>query len=325
METAHSNTPKAQPAGRSLKHCIVEGWKTFALHTGAYVKYLWAHLLVAGIGFAIAATLFRSFCTQYLQPQLTYTHAGFDPALAKALFSPTAGELLLYAAALLALLVAVNLMYGAIFSQIRFFAATDSLPATGPFTFWGEVRKDAFRALRFNAAWWGVTAACCALVAFTAWKTSLWLLLLLLPVLLYSSVVGNCGRLLYVVGKRSFRDAVRGAFSVGHHRFGGYFIILMLVAIPVYLLAIALGLPALIIHLSAAADTISQLAGDPSGIPPYVFYLYFATAALGFAGYGLLVSLRQWPLALYTLQHCPVPTQQPDAQPAADAPAAEEA
>ena len=300
METTQENQILQKQKRNSIKSCIIESWKVFALNTKDFFKYLWIHLFIAGLGYALFSLLSIHFYTQHVQPVMAYIESGYEPSLAQALFAPEISDYLLLTTALIAFLFANYLMFGALFSQIRFYKATDSLPVASPFTFWKEIRKDGKKAFLFDLLFFAIVGISSALVTFISWLTSWWVMLLLIPIFIYWTIIATNGRLQYVIENQTFKESFKKAFKVGHHKFGGYFILLLLTSIPMlFIIYIAL-LPSSIIQLSYCADAISQLAGDLSGIPPYVMTLYIVLATVGYVFLCIAYALQQWPLAIYT-------------------------
>ena len=300
METTKDTLNSQKQKRSSIKHCIIESWKVFALNTTTFVKYLWLHLIIAGLGYALFSYICSKFYNDHALAANAYIESGLDPSLAQAMFAPDASSYAILVVAFLAFLFANYLMYGAFFSQIRFYKATDSLPATGPFSFWGEIRKDGKKAFLYDLILLVTLGSCSALITLLSWVTSWWVLLLLLPLMIYASVIGTNGRLQYVVENKSLKQSLKDGFTVGHHKFGGYVILLMLTGIPMALISYLALLPGSIVQLAYEADKLSQLAGDPSGIPPYVLALYVVVTTLGYGFLGIAYTLQQWPLALYT-------------------------
>ena len=296
----NTNTPSEMNKYTSIKVCIIDSWKEFATHTKSYFKYLWFHFLIAGLGFALFSAESNWIYTQHILPIEKLTASGMSEEVAKAIYSPSWQVIGIGVLALLAYLIANYIMMGSVYSQIRFFKATDSLPTAGPFSFWREVRKDGVRAFSIDILLAFVISLITAVVFLIAKFTSLWVLLIMLPVLIYFSVIGTCGRMLYVVEKLSLKEAIKGAFKTGHHKFGGYLILLILTSIPLSLLIIIAMQPVMVFNLANNANALTQLAGDPSGIPPYTLPLYILTATAAMFICCIGYALQQMPLALYT-------------------------
>lgn len=304
METR--NTPSTDsPFNKyeGIKTCIFESWKQFALHTATFTKNLGMHLLIAAVGFALFTVEGGAFYTQYIQPSQTYIEAGINQQVAQAIFSPSWASVGLLLVATLAALLAFYLFQGAVTTQVRFFQATGSLPETGPFTFWREIRKDGIKQLVFDLTFGVVFALLAALIGTLAWKTSPWVALILVPIFLYWSIICTAGKLSYTLGHAKLSQALPYAFRLGHHKFGGYFILLLLTSIPLLLVAYTVFLLVVVFHLAESANCISTLIGDPSGIAPYVLPLHLLTATAAFLIFGLVQSLQLWTFALYTKAH----------------------
>ena len=305
METTNLTQNSQSNKRTNIKSCIIESWKVFALNTKHYFKYLWFHFLIAGIGYALFTAEASWFSIEYIQPVNSYVASGYDASLAKALFSPSVTAYLTLALAFVAFVFANCIMYGAVFSQIRFYKATESLPVAGPFTFWREIKKDAAKTFVFDLIFIAITTVCLLVIGLIAKFTSWWVMLAAIPVFIYWLVIGISGRLQYIVENQPLKVAFRNAFATGHKKFGGYFIMLLLTSIPMLIITYAALLPSKVIQLSYSADMVSRLIGDPSGIPPYVIPLYMAVATVGYFIYGFAYSLQQWPLALFTSAICP--------------------
>lgn len=284
----------------SIKTCIIQSWKEFATNTKSYLKYLWFHLLIAGLGFALFTAESNWIYTEHIQSVNALIASGISPEVAKAMYAPSWQVICGGILAFIAYVIAMYIMMGGIFSQIRFYKATESLPSTGPFSFWREVKKDGIRAFIFDLILNMVLLLCSAIIGMIAWATSWWVLLLILPIFIYLTVIGTSGRMLYVVEKLPLKTAIPEAFKTGHHKFGGYLILLILTSIPVLLIYVIAMQPVAIFNLANSADAITRLMGDPSGIPPYTLPLYVVTATFAMFISGIAYALQQMPLALFT-------------------------
>ena len=285
---------------KSIKVCIINSWKEFATHTKAYLKYLWFHLFIAGMGFALFTAANNWMYAKHILPVNSLIGSGISEEVAKAMYAPTWQAIALCAVAFVAYLVANYLMMGSIYSQIRFYKATESLPATGPFSFWNEVKKDGVRTLVVDLILAIVVGIITAIVFLIAKFTSLWVMLLMIPVLIYWTIIGTCGRMLYVVEKLPLKETIKGAFKTGHHKFGGYFILLLLTSIPLLLIFVIAMQPVMVFNFANNANALTVLAGDPSGIPPYTLPLQILTATAAMLICGIGYALQQMPLAPYT-------------------------
>lgn len=300
METSKSNETNDLKKNLNIKKSIIESWKIFAIHTADFYKYLWIHLAIAGIGFALFTGEAGWAYTEYVQSYYSYIDSGVNKDLAQAIFSPTWQVIGGSVIALLAFLVSYYLLQGGIFTQIRFYQSTGSLPISGPFSFWKELKTDAMQVFFID-----ILAACIfmiasGLVALLAWKTNWWVLTACIPIALYLQIISSCARMLYVVEKKTFKAAIKEAFHLGHQKFGGYFIIFILTYIPLGITSLIAFLPICIFHLSNSADAITRLMGDPSGLPPYLLPLYAVLAILAIFIWGTAYAIQQWPLAFYT-------------------------
>ena len=284
----------------SIKTCIIDSWKEFATNTKAYVKYLWLHLLIAGLGFSIFTAECSYIYSNNIIPTRLLKESGLTEEVAKAIHGPSLQIVGIGILALLAFLLANYLMQGAIFSQIRFYKATGNLPDMGAFGFWSEIKKDGLHTFVIDLIIALSISVCVGIITLIAWLTSWWVLLLAIPILLYWTIIGTSGRLLYIVEKCSLKQAIKGAFQTGHHKFGGYLILLLLTSIPL-LLIIAIAIQPVVVYLFANnANAINQLISEPSGMPSYTLILYFITATLSMCIMGFAYALQQMPLALYT-------------------------
>ena len=284
----------------SIKTCIIESWKEFATNTKAYFKYLWIYLLIAGIGYAFFSAETNWISAAHITPMQSLVESGLTSEVAKALYGPTWQAIGLSLLALIVYLISNYIMVGGIYSQIRFYKATNSLPAKGAFCFWNEVKTDSIRSFTFDILLAVAVGLSVGIIALIAWPTSWWVLLLAIPVIIYWMVIGTCGRLLYVVEKLALKDAVKGAFKTGHHKFGGYCILLLLTSIPLLFIAIIAMQPVAVFHFAHNANSVNQLLNEASGIPPYTIPLHFVTATLAMSIFGIGYALQQMPLALFT-------------------------
>ena len=304
METNKISSETAKSKRSSIKACIIESWKTFAMHPGTFLKYLWFHLLIAGIGFGLFSAEVNKFNTEHILSTQKFIESGIDQEVANAIFAPSTSDILIAITACLAFLFSTYLMYGAIYTQIRFYKATDALPCSGPFSFWKELRKDGLRALMFDILLLLVTSLSISPVVVAAFYFNPWILLGIIPILIYWAVIGYNGRLQYVVEQKSLKTAIKNGFHTGHHKFGGFFILILLTSIPLALVSVIVFQPVSLFHLASCADRVPTLAGYPSGIAAEFLPVHILVATAGYFIYNFVFALQQWPLALYTSAVC---------------------
>lgn len=302
MTTEEDYTPLRFRQTRSFRGCISDGWKIFALNAKTYLKYLWAHALLAGLGFALSLFLLTRFYVAHFLPARLYAEAGMDHEMVRQLCKPAATDCLPPALGLLFAVIATYLAKGAGWTQIRFYAATNALPACHPFGLWRETRAAAGRNLLFDALTALAYALPAAGVALVAWKATTpawaWFLLLLIPIYIYVWVVSTIGRQYYIFGQTGLKAALRAATRNGVRSFGGYLLILMLTAVPFLLVSAVFLLPATLFPLSVMADGQSVLTNNDSGLPEYHSALFIGVSTLAFTACILLMSVRRWALSL---------------------------
>lgn len=287
---------------RSFRGCISDSWKIFALHTKDYLKFLWLHALLAGTGFALFLFLLTRFYVSHFLPTKLYTEMGMECQTAWQLCKPNPADYLLPAISLLLLIVTFYLFKGASVAQIRFYAVTDSLPACGPFSLWKEIRASACRNLLFDSLTTIAYLLPAAIIAAIAWLTTKWVwgLPLLIPTYIYIWVTATIGRQYFLVERLSLKKSFNAATRNGIRSFGGYLLILMLTVVPFIITSLIFILPVTLFPLSAAANGISTLTGNATGLPEYHSAIFISISALAFTVCSLSASIRRWSLSLKT-------------------------
>lgn len=296
---------------RSFKACMADAWKAFALHHKDFLKFLWPSLLFAGASFALLSFVLLHFFNQCLVPARLFLQSGFDPQLVSFLFRPSVG---FWVKLFLSLLVAVagyGAWMGCTVSQIRMVRASGSLPASSCWPFRREIYRDGGRSVLAGLVMLAGNLALFALGAWAGLKWSWWSLVAVVPVLVYWNVTGIMATTSCLVERTPLLAAWKMAFRHGMRRFGGIFLIALLTFIPIALVAMMAGLPALILQLSYAAETAALLAGDAVETPSYIPLLYLLTNLVVIAFILFNLTLQFWAFALRMSAGQGSPAQEP--------------
>lgn len=287
-----------------FRSCIAEGWKLFALHACAHLRFMALYALAAGLGCAAALMLATRLYAGRALPVRLAVEAGLTPDEARALWPLTSADCVAAALALLALTAGIYLCKGAGWVAARAYAATGRPPAGCPLKAGKAAARAAVRCLGFDA--WGaavcLVATAVALAPAWQWGTRAlaWTLPPLLLIYIYVWVAAAIGRQQCLAGGTGIRKAWRAALHESRRTFGSYLLILLLTGVPLATLFCAVLAPAAVFPLSAAADAASRLSGEADGLPAAHPWLFAAVATAACAACALAASQRRLCLTLRT-------------------------
>ncbi len=299
---------------RSLRACIADGWRIFALRPGTWLKQLFPAALMAGTGWTLLLwATFRLF-TGHILPAMLYIQSGHDAGTVRAHFTPTLSQ-----GAAFAVFVAIGLLLvcfakGLLWEQIRHFCLTGSLQEKG-LLLPGKKNFRLFKAyLAFSSAIAAVFLLPTALIGgLSAWSGTGYPMLIMLPIGLFVSVIAVPGRAAHLAGDKTPVQAFREMQHSGLRHWGGYFLVMLLTAIPLTATIAAFALPFITLLLAGFADTASTETGEVSGLPSYFTALFFATSITAVTLSFLVSALQSWALALkWGAEHQEIPEKMPE-------------
>lgn len=279
---------------RGLNSSTGNAWRLFALHWRAYLRFLWPHALIAGMGAGLSWAMLYAMLAEHFIPMYLLVRSGGAVADMWALCAPDGGSWLLLAAAVVATFVAVNMFLGALAVQMRFAEAQEELPATGAFAFWQNIRQAALRSALVTLPFVLTGLLFTALCLWICFRFSLWWALAFLPLYIYIGIGGLRMWLAYVAGPAAWLRSLRMALVSGWGRVGGCFLQLLITSLPVCFFSVAFALPSCFLLAAGCLDSASLLMDDVSSLPASVPWLYGLFAALGSCLSLLGVSVQLW-------------------------------
>ena len=280
---------------RSVKACVIDSWRVFALNWRTYLQCCWTYVLLVGLSGAFLSQMCLHYAQSQLLPAWRLHEIGGPDEVVQAFLVPAPDTLVYLLLSLLVFVCSLHVLGGRVGGMIVRYGQADKLDRTH-IALSGEERRMAWRLLRMNLPWCAVLWIACAAIGYAAMAWSKWLLLLLLPVTLYIWTTCNCARLGYMLLPVKYKEALK----VSARRSMGLAVILQVITLlPLILAACILLLPPVIYWLTALAAADTQLMGDTAAYPAYLTPLYFALSTLGFALLALLGTMRTWSLAMF--------------------------
>lgn len=279
---------------RSVKACIADGWRIFALNWRTYLKDLWVYLLLVGLTGAFLFELSVQYTCEHLLPAYRLTEMGGDPSLVKLIAAPAVTEAVYLLLALLLFIVAILCSYGRMWQMMKHFCTHNQMPEF-PLYFSRHERAFALRTLCVNALFTVVCMVLTALVMFAALKWSLWIAAILLPLYIYTASTVCVCEIRFVLKGHSLNKSLRYTLK---RSMGIPFIIQFITFIPATVLYVVFCMPLSVYLLSEWAGNSSLLMGDASGLPSFLPFLFFTLNTLGLALSMGVTTIRTWSLAL---------------------------
>ena len=280
-----------------------DSWKTFALQWRLYLHFLWPSIVVGSLGGGILITAALFLYNTFVFPVHALQLSGFTILEAWEALSLSSLQLFLTGVAVLVAMVAILLWKASHYIQIRYCLEHAELPYSTAFarpfrlslfrTFLRYVLIDGLLIIFFSIP--------ISFVIVGAYLWGWWLLLLLLPTLMFATIIGKAIKLHFVVEGLSLPATVHRAITADVRRFGKIFLVWLLSGIPFSLVLLAALLPVAALFLAGTTNTYGMWLGDPNGLPPYFSVLLFAVTMLAAAIYMLATGIRNWCLALKIL------------------------
>ncbi len=300
-ETTAAVNPDVIPAfhhHRSIRACVFDGWRVFALAPKRFLAQLLPYALLVGAALAYLLYAVVDFCARTLVPAHFYLSEGQEAESVWQLYSPQTSD---YAHLGIALLVAVVICFvakAALWEQIKVFKQTGALPTRGLLLPKKSLWLRCFRLFAWNALLFLAWLLPSALIGAVAWLTDLpWLSLLALPIALVLMAIGTPGRVAFMVGDTPFKQALATTWQKGARHCGGYIIVILITAIPLLALAAALLLPYASIPFACFADAVNVELGEASGLPEHFAALHIGVATIALCGTAFISTFQTWALA----------------------------
>lgn len=279
---------------RSIKACIADGWRIFALNRGIYLKNIWIYLLLAGFTGAFLFELgLRYTCDRFL-PAYRLTEINSNPELVKLIAMPTLSEVVYLLLAFILFIVTLYCCYGRMWQIMKHFSAENQIRRL-PLHFSHDERNFAFRMFVINMLF---TIACfilTALISAAALKWNQWIAVMLLPLFIYTACTVCVCEIRYVLKKASLKESLVYGLK---HSMGIPFIIRFITFVPTAAVYVVCSMPPIVYALSEWAGHNSILMGDTSGLPTFLPILFFVINTICMAISIWCATVRTWTLVL---------------------------
>lgn len=280
---------------RSLKGCIADGWRIFAIGWRNYLKFLLPYLVLVGLTGAFVLEMLTRYATHHLLPAYRLHQTGAHPDAVKLVGMPAADTLVYILLGVLLFLVATYFCAARIVSQILQYRQADSLPISRGIRLQADERRLSVRLFDSDALFFAAGVVLTALFALAALKWSFWWLSPLPFAYVYLWSAANVCRMNHAFRQLSLAASLRSACRSGWLR---QLVIQLVTLLPALVLWVISLLSPVIYVLTMLAGTDSLLVGDTPYLPGYVTFLFFMLNTLSFFAATLVSSIRYWPLTL---------------------------
>ncbi len=283
---------------RSIRACVYDGWRAFALKPGRSLTRLLPYALLAGAGLAFLVHAVVDFCARTLVPAHFYLSEGQKAEEVWKLYAPQTADYLHLAIAAGIAAIACFVAKGALWEQIKTFKQTGELPNRRLLLPDKSLLTTTGRVFAWNALFLLATLLPSALIGGIAWLTDLpYLCLLIIPVALVLTAMSVPGRVAWTVEGMTFRQSLATTWQKGGRHCGGYIIVILITAIPLLALTAAMLLPYASIPFACFADAVNVELGEVSGLPEYFTAIHIGIATVALCGTAFISTFQTWALA----------------------------
>lgn len=279
---------------RSVKACIADGWRIFALNRGIYLKNIWVYLLLTGLTGAFLFELCIQYACERLLPAYRLTEMKGNPELVKLIALPALSEAVYLLLAFALFIVALYCSYGRMWRMMKNFSAENQLPRPS-LHFSRSERSFALRMFGINLLFTVICIILTTLITAAALKWNLWIAVLLLPLFIYSFCTAGVSEIKYVLKDATLKESLVYGLK---HSLGTPFIIRFITFIPATALYVICSLPLMTYTLSEWSGHNSVLMGDASGLPAFLPILFFIINTFCLAISLWCATVRTWTLVL---------------------------
>lgn len=279
---------------RSVKACIADGWRIFALNRSIYLKNMWVYLLLAGLTGAFLSELCIQYICDHFLPAYRLTELDSDSELAKLIALPTLSETVYLLLAFVLFIMALYCCYGRMWRMMKHFSIENQLPRLS-LHFSRDERSFALRMFGINMLFTIIFLILTAFVTAAALKWNTWISVALLPFFIYTICTVCVCEIWYVFKGASLKESLAYGLK---HSMGIPFIIRFITFIPATALYVVCSMPPIVYALSEWAGYNSILMGDASGLPPFLPILFYVINTICLAISLLCITIRTWTLVL---------------------------
>lgn len=308
---------------RGMKGCLRDGWRIFALQARKFSLQLLPVSLLVGI----AALVFFASCyhavLKCIVPVYTLSQGTENADMLENAFRLSSGMKMQIVVSGIVLLLAIMVGRGFVWHQIRHFYQHAALPSQRFLLPGKNVVRQIVRYLAYDVIRVIVLAALAA-VAVLLWTKWTWasltvlsltvqplavlpfvvLFFLVLTAMAFVDVMLFPGCYKYLVEDASYKESLLFSLRHGTRRWGGYFVLALLTAIPILSVSAGILTAFLPYALGGVFNMQGMLLGDPSGMPDYATYVTGAIVVIGVSLCFLLTSLHTWTLAFKVASNC---------------------
>lgn len=308
---------------RGMKGCLRDGWRIFALQARKFSLQLLPVSLLVGI----AALVFFASCyhavLKCIVPVYTLSQGAENADMLENAFRLSTGMKMQIVVSGIVLLLAIMVGRGFVWHQIRHFYQHAALPSQRFLLPGKSVMRQIVRYLAYDVIRVIVLAALAA-VAVLLWTKWTWasltvlsltiqpmavlpfvvLFFLVLTAMAFVDVMLFPGCYKYLVEDASYKESLLFSLRHGTRRWGGYFVLALLTAIPILSVSVGILTAFLPYALGGVFNMQGMLLGDPSGMPDYATYATGALVVIGVSLCFLLTSLHTWTLAFKVASNC---------------------
>lgn len=308
---------------RGMKGCLRDGWRIFALQSRKFSLQLLPASLLVGI----AALVFFASCyhavLKCIVPVYTLSQGAENADMLENAFRLSSGMKMQIVVSGIVLLLAIMVGRGFVWHQIRHFYQHAALPSQRFLLPGTNVMRQIVRYLAYDVIRVIVLTALAA-VAVLLWTKWTWasltvlsltiqpmavlpfvvLFFLVLTAMAFVDVMLFPGCYKYLVEDSSYKESLLFSLRHGTRRWGGYFVLALLTAIPILSVSAGILTAFLPYPLGGVFNMQGMLLGDPSGMPDYATYATGAVVVIGVSLCFLLTSLHTWTLAFKVASNC---------------------
>lgn len=303
---------------RGMKGCLRDGWRIFALQARKFSLQLLPASLLVGI----AALVFLASCyhavLKSIVPVYTLSQGAENADMLENAFRLSSGMKMQIVVSGIVLLLAIMVGRGFVWHQIWHFYRHEALPSQRFLLPGKSVMRQIVRYLAYDVIRVIVLAALAA-VAVLLWTKWTWtsltvlsltvlpfvvLFFFVLTAMAFVDVMLFPGCYKYLVEDASYKESLLFSLRHGTRRWGGYFVLALLTAIPILSVSAGILTAFLPYAIGGVFNMQGMLLGDPSGMPDYATYATGAVVVIGVSLCFLLTSLHTWTLAFKVASNC---------------------
>lgn len=280
---------------RSIKGCIADSWKVFALHRGRFLKHNALYLLLVGLSGAFVVQTITYYLTHHFLPAFRVHQTLQVPELIQALATPSLPFLLTFLASVLLGSLCLYAFTARQKQLMQVYQEENGFPKKMPLRLSASALRTLRRMIVADLPFIFVCLLATVGISYLAHEVHKAFLIALPLLFIYIGSTAHVARLYYAFQGLPYKSALKQAFC---RSMGNLFIVQFLTFIPYLVILSVLCLPIVLFVTSAWAGYDSELRGDGLGLPASFPYLFFLLHTLVIALATLFNSLRTWAVAM---------------------------